>query len=405
MRIVFLHVYSERNTGDAAIVSVMLADYRTRYPGAQIVLSALTTPDNPTFEDAPYVGSFFGEAIYVHSHPLLRILRTVSVVARTFLFLAVYKTTKLKPLFLFPSNLGACIREIVDCDKVVGVGGGYIIGKKGLASMVSLFLTLFEFWFCLQLKKPVTLYAQSIGPFVSPLQRWLTKRILNCMEQITVREDISRQLVLDLGINQPVLRRGYDAAFFFRTHESRRIRNMLMKRGIFFTKPVVGITVRRCFASPDEQIRYEQAFACCAHTMAVEYGMKVVFIPHVTATEQNDDDRLIQERIRHHMKPHRDIVFLNEVYTCYETKAIYENCDLLIGTRMHSVIFALTAEVPSLAIAYEPKTLGVMKQLGLEKWMMMVEEVDQQTLPRLAARLIKHRSEYKHELKKIFPLV
>jgi polysaccharide pyruvyl transferase WcaK-like protein len=64
MKIVFLHVYSEYNTGDAAIISVMLDDYRARYPGAEIFLSSITDPDKKSFKDAQYISSIFQEAIY-----------------------------------------------------------------------------------------------------------------------------------------------------------------------------------------------------------------------------------------------------------------------------------------------------------------------------------------------------
>ena len=44
--------------------------------------------------------------------------------------------------------------------------------------------------------------------------------------------------------------------------------------------------------------------------------------------------------------------------------------DYLVGTRFHSVIFALAARVPCIAIGYEHKTRGIMRDLSLDGWVL-----------------------------------
>lgn len=393
MKIVFLHVYSEYNTGDAAIVSVMLDDYRTRYPDAEIYLSSITKPHRSSFKNAPYISSFFREAIYTTDSKWRKIIQTIFVSAGVFFHILFYKKIGWFIPFYFSKELNTFVKHIMEADLIVGVGGGYIIGKKGIESTVSLFLTLLEFWFCKRLAKKVYLYSQSIGPFDNRFQKKMAKYVLNQIDQITVREDISRNLLTELDITVPHIKRGYDAAFYFTARTKTRMMNYLMKRGVFFTKPVLGITVRKCF-NDELQQTYEQSIATVACYAQSELNYKVVFIPHVTATEQNDDDRDVEKSIQNHLKRNRDIIFLQDRFSFEEIKGLYDNLDFLIGTRMHSVIFSLTAKVPSIAIAYEPKTVGIMKQLGLERWVIMSEEVTGEKLKTFLAHLSMSKSNY-----------
>jgi colanic acid/amylovoran biosynthesis protein len=72
---------------------------------------------------------------------------------------------------------------------------------------------------------------------------------------------------------------------------------------------------------------------------------------------------------------------------------MYGGLDLLVGTRFHSVIFAMTASVPVLAIEYEHKTSGIMKDLGLDEWVHDITTVDGDTLTAALRRLFARRAE------------
>ena len=72
-------------------------------------------------------------------------------------------------------------------------------------------------------------------------------------------------------------------------------------------------------------------------------------------------------------------------------RAAYHTMDLFVGSRLHSNIFALTGGVPVLAVAYQDKTFGVMRMLGLEEWTVAIEEVDGEALVRRYRRLWPQR--------------
>lgn len=52
---------------------------------------------------------------------------------------------------------------------------------------------------------------------------------------------------------------------------------------------------------------------------------------------------------------------LNDV----ELGQVLAQCELLIGTRLHSAIIAMNFGTPAIAVNYEHKSEGIMRQLGL----------------------------------------
>ena len=50
--------------------------------------------------------------------------------------------------------------------------------------------------------------------------------------------------------------------------------------------------------------------------------------------------------------------------------------DVFLGTRMHSNIFALSGRVPVIAIGYLHKTQGIAAQVGIEDWVIDIQDIE-----------------------------
>jgi colanic acid/amylovoran biosynthesis protein len=229
MKIVFLHVYSEKNTGDAAIVSVMLHKYRQQYPDAEIILSSITPQKNKAFHDAPYISSFFQEAIYTSEVSSQRILKTVTI-ALGALCGGIFFT---KPLKEFS-------RHLKEADLVVGTGGGYIIAKKTKQGWATLLLTLLEFWYAKKLGKTVILEAMSIGPLESNVQKKLTSKILNMLDVIHIRELISLRFLKSIEVNKPQIKKICRSRVLLCAKNENQDEELPHKAGRFFYETGVG---------------------------------------------------------------------------------------------------------------------------------------------------------------------
>jgi colanic acid/amylovoran biosynthesis protein len=79
--------------------------------------------------------------------------------------------------------------------------------------------------------------------------------------------------------------------------------------------------------------------------------------------------------------------------------------DVFIGTRMHSNIFALISKVPVVAIEYEHKTRGIMRDLGLEHLTVAIEEAQFPNLKEKVDDLIKNCQQYKQTIIDNLPLL
>jgi colanic acid/amylovoran biosynthesis protein len=131
-------------------------------------------------------------------------------------------------------------------------------------------------------------------------------------------------------------------------------------------------------------------------------GYQVVLVPQVTSPYLADDDRLVEKRIVDYCV--QDPVRIDESMTCHEVAMLYRSCEYVVGTRFHSVIFSLAALVPCIAIEYEHKTRGIMSDLGLERWVVKMEDVSVDVLDELFRSLVGERRGYKALLNARMPL-
>ncbi len=76
--------------------------------------------------------------------------------------------------------------------------------------------------------------------------------------------------------------------------------------------------------------------------------------------------------------------------------ALYHQIDLMIGTAFHSILFAVQAGVPVIALDYAPKVHHFMVDNGLRRYLLAPDEYDR--LPALVEELLLNRSQICHEL-------
>ena len=71
-----------------------------------------------------------------------------------------------------------------------------------------------------------------------------------------------------------------------------------------------------------------------------------------------------------------EVYLVDEDLSVHDLFDLYGSLDFLIGTRFHSVIFALLMGVPAIAISYSsPKAYGIMKMIGLERFCLEISNI------------------------------
>jgi len=397
MNIIISHVYSTDNKGDAALLGVLVQETQKKFHGAKITILSMDQVDgaNSVFDDVPVKPSFMHFTKRYSSNRAIWLVYGTSMATYTLFWAFVHK--KLHMALPISKKLRGVIDTYETADLIIPVGGGYLRTKPQIGSLYDFMMLLHSIILSRILKKPTVLYSQSVGPLYRKIDRWmLSMTIKHAVELAIIRESKSMKLLEDMGVTNCA--RSVDAGFLLESSKATgRAKLHLPSKRI-----VIGVTARK-WLDDTAQHAYEKAMADTLDYLVREHDAYIVFIPQVTSEYHGDDDRVVSKAIFDEMTEKEHALVLIENYDYREIKAIYDQLDYLLGTRFHSVIFSLTSYVPAVAIEYEHKTSGIMHDLGLDDWVVKMEDVTPEVLKPKMSELIKARELYKKQLEQVLP--
>jgi polysaccharide pyruvyl transferase WcaK-like protein len=224
--------------------------------------------------------------------------------------------------------------------------------------------------------KPTFVYAQGIGPVNRKMFQPFIARAFKKAAYVSVRDEESAILLRRYGVPQesieivpdPVM--GLPSAEGFEgavdgddVHESSAGRTPLDgEPGLAATAaeqdtpPVVGVSVRFWRSDRADLVRT----AAALEALAGRHAVRLRFLPFHHGADE-DASRYVMERLAGSGVPatlapaHDDPqLMLREV----------GRCALLIGMRLHSLIFAANQEIPLLGLSYDPKINQFLGRIG-----------------------------------------
>ncbi|HOM02309.1 MAG TPA: polysaccharide pyruvyl transferase CsaB [Acetivibrio sp.] len=240
------------------------------------------------------------------------------------------------------------ILHIMKNSKLFINGGGSLIQDN--TSTRSLVYYLGMIWLAKKMGMKVMIYANGIGPLNKEKNRRLTKKVVNQVDVITLREELSCEELRNLNIQKPNIKVTADPAFTIMPEKNERINQLLISEGIDPNEQFIGISVRRW----GEHEKYENVIAALADYIVEKYGVKPLFI----AMHYPGDLAIIQN-IMSKMK-HKSFVISHKP-TVSEMLGIIGKTQMLIGMRLHALIFAASLGIPVIGMVYEPKVEGFMQ--------------------------------------------
>lgn len=102
------------------------------------------------------------------------------------------------------------------------------------------------------------------------------------------------------------------------------------------------------------------------NTILKTTNFNVLLIPHVFWKGQ--DDRIICREVCERYKDTQRVFLCNSEKLNYcEIRYIISKCRFFVGARTHSIISAYAMQVPALALGYSVKSVGIAKEVGLDK--------------------------------------
>ena len=399
--ILVVNAYVRQNAGDAALLSVLLGQLDNAFPGAEMRVAGMEDPASAQdFEGTINVGSI---RLWTSKEQVWRPRRIARKLLAGLVHVAWYRGSTrswTSATRLLPKGARRELEALQSANLVVSLGGGYIRGTDGVEGDLSVYLVLLPIILAERLGTPVLLAPQSFGPFSNDRQRHAVTGALSGATKVFVREDTSMQVLLELGVPAERIERAVDSGFAFTGNGSMNWRGRLAASK---ADVVVGLTARRWLAA-EGQAAYERSLATFIDHIHDAYpDFRVVLIPQVMSAYQQDDDRIVERRIASNCSAERRPILIHDVDGHRDLKDLYSMLDILVGTRFHSVVFALTSRVPCLAVEYEHKTGGIMRELGLDHWVLKMENLASTALISRFEELVREQRSYREYLDEVIP--
>lgn len=359
MNILIINAHSSQNKGDAGIILAMLDSFNKHIPNASIKIKTRF----------PDIDRLFYENVSVEES-----VANISVDPKDSKLSKVFSARKL--LKLLSGSDKRIDPDYEWADVVVSCGGGFLLSHRFSTALLQ---HLVQIKIAFDYKKPVIIYAQSIGPFYNSYMQKLSKKILDKVDQIYIRETISKEWLNTIGCTNENVHVVPDAAFSLEPKPSGLVDEILTKAKENHKGPIIGLTARdwNFPEMEDKDFRrrsYVESIQEVIKHVEKKYQAKVLLMPQVLGPNPFNDDRLISKEILQD-EGITTSGLLDVDFSPRELKYLYSQVDLFIGTRMHSNIFALSSFVPTIAINYEHKTRGIMEMLDLEENVVEINEI------------------------------
>jgi colanic acid/amylovoran biosynthesis protein len=407
MNILITNAYSSQNKGDAAIIIATTEGLKRYAPDTRITVSARhISPQDHKLYGVPTITSLMTLARPINPNNknfLRRNLRDLYIFFISLLWGLTFRFLKKDFSGILSDNLKKILSTYREADLVIACGGGYFQGNSSLRGLSALLAITYQFSFGSIIGKPVYLAAQSIGPFRGTTAKLLAKLILKKVRLIESREPVTTNLLMHLGLSDQTYETT-DLAFAMSTKNKPEAKQLLDDYDLDPEKPIIGLSLKNYFINPEDQSYFEKEIASLVRWLIYRYQAQVCFFPQTVCTALNDDDRTCAQRLKKELD-HHHFIPLEEDLNPHTLDSLSDFFFFHIGTRMHSNIFALRHRVPVIAIAYEAKTNGLMRQLDLGDWVIPIESFSAKTAQKLCARLFdpKDYRAYKKKLRQQLP--
>ena len=401
MRILIVNAHSFRNAGDAALIQVTVQQLRASLPGCSIVLSIDDTDQMPPM-DVEVTSSLFTwvKKADEEGYSSWRVLHLLWLVPATLLPVITFRFWRKPVLALTPSKVQSMLRAYWEADAVVSKPGGFLYSSGlGLTLLVSVYIMALA----LLLDKPLYLLPQSIGPLTRRWECHLLKWILSKARLVMVRERISLAQLASCNLSDPGGLLVPDMAFAFQG-QPREVAAKWMEENLgqdLGDGPILGMTVIDWGAQNPQfrnQEKYEAACSGAARFFLQTYGGRVILFSQVFGPYQSSDDRPPAQRVASYLRDLKAVSFISAPVPPDLLKALYGLTTLFIGSRTHSCIFALSQGVPTLAIGYQHKTRGIAQMAGIERWVIDIEDINEEKLVGRVAALWEEREAIRRDL-------
>ncbi|GAA0486808.1 polysaccharide pyruvyl transferase family protein [Salinibacillus aidingensis] len=229
-------------------------------------------------------------------------------------------------------------------------------------------------WIAKLAKTPVVLYGVGAGPIITRTGKKLLKSLAHLSDLVTVRDPKSKELLISIGVKSPVYVIG-DPAFQVPIPEN------IEKPSVKGDKIRFGVTAVPFYNStywPEENtnmyVDYVEGMAANLDMMLSRYPNAVINF----FSTKYPQDMMVTKDIQKKMKYSDRTSTCDQAMTHGEIVEFASQQDVVIGTRLHSLILALVSNTPVISVSYHHKVYDLMEMMDCTEYTIEIGDLNQQ---------------------------
>lgn len=295
-----------------------------------------------------------------------------------------------KKKFVKNSNFENFKKYLMQSDVLIVGGGNFIFDMEEHSESAYYIGEIFKI--AKEFNKPIFVISAGIGPFQTNSQLVSTLKVLENAENITVRDKTSYSLIESLNKSTEKVFLTVDPV------------SLMPKRDAQEKKQVkcIGINVMNLMLGEYTNEEYNNYLDSMEKIITHYSNMNKYKL--VIFTTENKDISALENLRRRFIGSQNNIVFENEV-SIKNLQRIYSDIDVLIGTRMHSMIISFSQLIPFIGIVWQQKVAGFTEMIGKNNLQIPISSFllnEDSTINKLDEEILnfKDTSQYFREKKK-----
>jgi len=263
-------------------------------------------------------------------------------------------------------NIFLMIKTFKKADIIIDLQGIIFTDKFGGSFFSKVFEGL-HFLIGKSLRKIVVKFPCDMGSFNNLWNRLFAKIYLSMIDLIFARSNLTKQYLQEMHIRtrKPIYV-SPDVAFVLPSFHVKK--DGLITSEKERKKKLIGISTSHTITW-FEQVKgnYVNVISEVVNYLIKEKDCHILLIPNEIYPGRYDDvyvAKCVFSKIENKSR----VTILEKEFTARELKGMIGSCELLIASRYHSIIAALSQGVPVVAVSWQHKYPEVMKLVGLEKY-------------------------------------
>ena len=272
-------------------------------------------------------------------------------------------------------NILSILKALKSTDVLI-FGGGSLL--QDVTSKRSIYYYLFLIRLAKLMKNKVVMLSQGIGPIINEKSIKAVKSTLSFVDYITVRDNHSKEFLVSIGVDEKKIFLSTDPVINLRKEDNFENYDNSPKKVCFSLRNWKNSDVSHKISEVAEKL--------------IDSGMECHFIPFYYKEDLQLIDQV--EKILG-----SKAVYYKEKLSTNDAFDIIKTMDVMVGVRLHSLIFAAAANVPIVAVSYDHKVDHFVNSVNM-RIACTIDDIDKNKIYKEIIDKINNENEEKEKLYK-----